>query len=142
MILAQGAFAAVVIDAAGALWRTEDGSILGGIMSALLDLWHSIVGIVTTGDWVTLAIMVVIALAVGFAMQNFGSIVTATFAALVVFGLATFARGAAGSKDALALAKTDWHSLLGLTVHSLLAYAVAFAVVIGIVSFVRSLVMR
>ncbi|MGB8363387.1 MAG: hypothetical protein ACLQUZ_17910 [Rhizomicrobium sp.] len=111
-------------------------------MSALLDLWHSVVGIVTTGDWITLAIMAVVALAAGFAMQNFGSIVTATFAALVVFGLATFMRAAVGAKDAVALAKTDWHGLLGLTVHNLLAYAIAFAVVIAVVHIVRSLVVR
>ncbi len=111
-------------------------------MSALLDFWHSVVGIVTTGDWITLAIMAVVALAAGLAMQNFGSIVTATFAALVVFGLATYIRAAAGAKDAIALAKSDWHGLLGLTVHSVLVYAIAFAVVIGIVHMVRSVVMR
>lgn len=114
-------------------------------MSALLDLWHSITGIAASGDWISLAIMVVIALAIGFAMQNYGSIVTATFAALVIFGVATYIRAVAmGGKNASAsaLAQTDWHNFLSLTMHSLLAYAIAFAVVISIVHFVRSLVMR
>jgi hypothetical protein len=112
-------------------------------MSALLDLWHSIVGIVTAGDWIGLAIMVVVALVAGFAMQNFGSIVTATFGALVAYGVATYIRAVAkpGAKAA-ALAQSDWHDLLSLQVHSLLAYAVAFAIVIAIVHLVRSFVTR
>jgi len=113
-------------------------------MSALLDIWHSVLAIVTSGDWIALAIMVVIALAIGFAMQNFGSIVTATFAALIVFALATFVREVAkvGGKNAGTLAQSDWHNLLALSVHSVLAYAIAFAIVIGVVHVVRQLVAR
>lgn len=111
-------------------------------MSALLDLWHSVVGIVTAGDWITLAIMAVVALATGFMMQNLGSLVSATIGAMVVFAIAIFIRAAISAKDAIALAQTDWHNLQAVTVHSLLAYAIAFAIVIGVVHFVRSLVMR
>ncbi|HKD20979.1 MAG TPA: hypothetical protein VKB71_03150 [Rhizomicrobium sp.] len=113
-------------------------------MSALLDLWHSIAAIATSGNWTSLGIMVAIALVVGYMMENFGSIVTSTFVALVAFALATYVVAVAkvGGKGAGALAETDWHNLQGLTVHSLLAYAIAFAVVIGVVHVVRSLVMR
>lgn len=113
-------------------------------MAALLDLWHSIIAIVTTGDWLTLAIMAAIALAVGYMMENFGSIVTSTFVALVAFGLVTYVVAVAkvGGKNAGTLAETDWHNLLGLTVHSLLAYAIVFAVVISLAHVVRSLVNR
>jgi hypothetical protein len=113
-------------------------------MSALLDIWHSVIAIVTSGDWITLAIMAVIALAAGFSMQSFGSIVTSTFVALVVFALAIYLRAIAtgGTKNASALAQTDWHNLLALSVHSVLAYAIAFAIVIGAVHIVRTLVTR
>ena len=113
-------------------------------MSEVLDLFHSVVGIVTSGDWTSLAIMAAIALAVGYMMENFGSIVTSTFVALVAFALATYVVAVAkvGGKNAGSLASTDWHNLLGLSVHSLLAYAIAFAIVIGVVHVVRSLVMR
>jgi hypothetical protein len=114
-------------------------------MSELLDLWHSVLAIVTSGDYVTLAIMVVIALAAGFAMQNFGSIVTATFAALVLFALASYVRAVAmGGKgvSASGLAESDWHNMLGLTVHSVLAYAIAFAIVIGVVHIIRQVATR
>lgn len=109
-------------------------------MTTLLDLWHSIIGIFTAGDSVTLVIMAAIALVTGYLMETFGSIVTSTFAALVLFALATYVRGVAvtGGKDAETLARTDWHYLLGLSVHHLLAYAITFAIVIAAVHLVRS----
>lgn len=113
-------------------------------MSALLDLWHSIQAIVTAGDWVSLAIMAVVALAAGLTMQNMGSIVSATVGALALFALAIFLRAAVvgGGKNLGALAQTDWHNLQAVTFHSLLAYAVAFAIVIGVVHAVRQVAAR
>ena len=113
-------------------------------MSAVLDLWHSILAIFTSGDYVSLAIMIVIALAIGFMMQELSSIITATVGALVLFGVATYVRAIVSVKNAnaTALAQSDWHDLLALTVHSLLAYAIAFAIVIGVVHVLRSLVAR
>jgi hypothetical protein len=78
----------------------------------------------------------------GFAMQKIASLVTATFGALVLFGLSNFVRGALAGKSATALAQSDWHNLLALQVQVLLAYAIAFAVVIAIVHVIRSAVMR
>ncbi len=113
-------------------------------MSALLDIWHSIVGLITTGDYIALVIMAVIALAIGVAMENMGSIVTATFSALVLFAVATFFREVAktGGRNANELAQADWHTFLGLTVHSLLAYAITFAIAIGVVHVVRQVAQR
>ena len=113
-------------------------------MSALLDLFHSVMAIVTSGDYTSLAIMAAIAIAVGYMMENFGSIVTSTFVALVAFGLASYVVAVAkvGGKGAGTLAQTDWNNLLGLTVHGLLAYAIAFAIVIAAVHIVRSVVQR
>ena len=111
-------------------------------MSELVSLWHSVAGIFTSSDVVTLIIMAVVAIGVGFAMQSMGSLITATVGALVLFGLATFVRAVIGGKSATALAQADWHSLLALQVQVLLSYAIAFAVVIAVVHYVRSLVMR
>lgn len=113
-------------------------------MSALLDLWHSIIGIVTSGDWITLAIMAVIAIVTGFAMQNFGSIISATVIALVVFAAAIYVRAALllKSGSAAALAQSDWHNLLGLTLHTLIAYGLLFAIAIGIVHVISQAVRR
>lgn len=113
-------------------------------MSAVLDLWHSVLAIFTSGDYVSLAIMIVIALAIGFMMQELSSIITATVGALVLFGVATFVRAVVSVKNAnaSALAQSDWHDFLGLTMHSLIAYAITFAIVIGVVHLVRSMVAR
>jgi hypothetical protein len=111
-------------------------------MSELMNLWHSITGIVSSSDVVTLIIMAVVAIGAGFAMQGMGSLVTATFGALVLFGLANFVREAIKGKSAMTLAQSDWHSLLAMQVQLLLAYAIAFAIVIAIVHTIRSVVMR
>ena len=114
----------------------------GGNMFVIMDLWHSIHGIFTSADVITLVIMAVIALGAGFAMQSMGSLITATFGALVVFGLAGFVRAVTmGGKNAATLAQTDWHSLLSLQTQVVLGYAIAFAIVIAVVHLVRSVVM-
>jgi hypothetical protein len=107
-----------------------------------MSLWHSIAGIITSADTVTLIIMAVVAIGAGFAMQGIGSIVTATFGALVLFALATFVRAALASKNAMSLAQSDWHSLLMMQVQVVLSYAIAFAVVIAIIHYIRSLLVR
>jgi hypothetical protein len=113
-------------------------------MSALLDLWHSVLAIATSGDYVSLGIMAIIALAAGFAMQDFGSLITATVGALTIFAIAIYVRAIVSVKgaSAAALAQSDWHNLLGVTFHTLLAYAISFAIVISAVRIVRTLVGR
>ena len=114
----------------------------GGIMSALLDIVHSVTGIVTSGDYIALGIIVVIALALAFATENLGSLVTATVAGLALFAVALFIRGVATAhgKGAAELAKTDWNSLQAVTFHTILAYAILFAIVIAVVQIIRSVV--
>lgn len=112
-------------------------------MSALTDLLNSVIAIVTSGDWITLAIIAVIAIAAGFMMQGLSSLINTTVIALVIFGLALFVRGITmGGQNAAALAESDWHALLAWNIAGLLAYAILFAVVIAVVQVVRSLVMR
>lgn len=114
-------------------------------MSALMDLWHSIHGIITTADWITLVLIAIVAIAAAFMTEGLASIVSATFAALVIFAVAVFARAAllGGSKtDVATLAQNDWHSLMGWQIEMLLAYAIIFAVVIAVVSTIRNLVFR
>jgi hypothetical protein len=113
-------------------------------MSALLDLWHSVMGIVTSGDYIALVIIAVIALALGFTMQGMGSLVTTTVSALALFAVAIFIRGVATAhgKGAGTLAQTDWGNLQSVTVHTVLAYAILFAIVIAVVQIIRSVVAR
>jgi hypothetical protein len=112
-------------------------------MSALTDVWHSIFGIITSPDHISLAILVVIALAAGFMMTSFNSIVTTTFVALLAFALAGYLKAVTlGGQNAAAYAQTDWHSFLGLQMLTLLAYAITLAIAITVVHAVRSVVLR
>jgi hypothetical protein len=111
-------------------------------MSILTDLWSSVHAIVMSADWVTLAIMVAIALGAGFMMQNYASIVTTTFVALIAFALAGYVRAIVAGQNAESYAQTDWHNFLGLHMLTLVAYALTFAIVISLVHAVRSIVQR
>ncbi len=114
-------------------------------MSVLMDLWHSIVGIVTSSSPITLVIMAVVIIAAAFMTEGFGSLVSATVGALVIFGIATTVYAAVTAKAGAnwaGMPQSDWAALQHLTVDHLVAYAILFAVAIGLVGFVRSLFMR
>ena len=114
-------------------------------MSVVMDLWHSIVGIITTSGWITLAIMAVIAIGAAFMIEGAGSLVSATVGALIVFGLATTIYSAATAKGGAnwsGMPQADWAALHSVTVPILLAYAIIFAVAIGVLNFIRSIVLR
>ena len=84
-------------------------------MSALLDIWHTIQGIVTHADWITLVIIAVVAIVGGFAIQGLNSILSATVLGLVGFVLLVFLRAVTlGKQDFTAYAHTGWHDVLGL----------------------------
>lgn len=109
-------------------------------MSAVTDLWNAIHAIISSGDWVTLAILAVVAIAMAFFSDGLGALATSTLGALVLFALALFARGAiaAGGKDVGGLAQTDWHSLMAVPLQTVLAYAIILAVIIAVVSALKS----
>jgi hypothetical protein len=112
-------------------------------MSALLDIWHTIQGILTHADWITLAIIAVVAIAAGFAIQGLNSILGATVLGLVGFVLLVFVRAVTlGKQDFTAYANTGWHDIIGVQMMTLLAYFVIFAVLIGVVHLIRSAIFR
>jgi hypothetical protein len=98
-------------------------------MSVIMDLWHSIV----------------IAIGAAFMIEGAGSLVSATVGALIVFGLATTIYSAATAKGGAnwsGMPQADWAALHSVTVPILLAYAIIFAVAIGVLNFIRSIVLR
>jgi hypothetical protein len=107
-------------------------------MSFLMDIWHSVQGIVTTSDWITLAAMAVIALGAGFLMQSMGSLPLTTIVALIAFGLAGYVRAVTlGKQNASAYAGTDWQAFLNLQMKTLLPYLVLFLVAIAVAHALR-----
>jgi len=113
-------------------------------MSALMDLWNMVAGIVTHGDPITWAIMAIVAIGAGFVMQDLSGLVTATFGALIVYAIALYVKTIATTSgaDPAAVADKNWHEFLAWPVQGLIAYAILFAIAIAIVGVVRSIVMR
>jgi hypothetical protein len=112
-------------------------------MSALLDIWHSAQGILIHADWITLAIIAVVAIVGGFAIQGLNSLLGATVLGLVGYVLLVFVRAVTlGKQDFTAYAHTGWHDILGVPMMTLLSYFVIFAVLIAVVHLIRSVVFR
>ena len=112
-------------------------------MSALLEIWHTIQGVMTHADWITLAMIAVVAIAAGFAIQGLNSILGATILGLVGFVLLVFVRAVTlGKQDFMVYAHTAWHHILALPMMTLFAYFIIFAVLIGVVHLIRSVVFR
>lgn len=112
-------------------------------MEFVNSLWAAIQAIFAHPDWITYAIIAVIALAAGFMMDGIGSLISVTVIALAVFGIAGYVRGVAmGGQNASAYATQTLHNFEVLQMLTVLAYAVVFAVVIAVVNVVRQLVLR
>ena len=112
-------------------------------MSALLEIWHSIQGILTHADWITLAIIALVAIIGGFAIQGLNSILGATVLGLIGYVLLVAVRAVTiGKQDFTAYTNTGWHDILGVSMIVLLSYFIIFAVLIGVVNLIRSAVFR
>ncbi|MEJ1967332.1 MAG: hypothetical protein WDN03_01650 [Rhizomicrobium sp.] len=108
-------------------------------MPFLLDIWHAVQTVVMASDWITLAIMVVVALGAGFLMHNMTSLVTTTFVALIAFGLAGYVRAITiGKQNPSAFATTDWQAFLNLPMRQFLPYVLVFLVAIAVAHALRA----
>jgi hypothetical protein len=108
-----------------------------------MDVWNTIISIFGSVDPITIGIIAVIILAAGFIMQGFESIVTTTVIAMILFGVAGYARIVViNGKDAAATAESVFHGFLGMPMQMLLAYSVVFAIGIAIIHLIRSIVIR
>lgn len=111
-------------------------------MSILLQVWHAIQAVIVSADYYTLGAAVVIIIIAGFLIEGVRSIVPATLAALLAFVLAKFAIAMAvgNQHDVEALARADWRAFVDLKMMVLLAHALIFGVLIGVVSTIRSMI--
>jgi len=111
-------------------------------MSALIDIWHAITAVVTSADYYTLGAAVLIIIISGFLMESVRSVVPVTLVALIVFVLvkAVLAMTVGGAHDVEALATADWKAFVDLKMLVLLAHALVFGVLIGVVNVIRSAV--
>jgi hypothetical protein len=110
---------------------------------SIADLWNAALAVFSTADVIRLVILAAVLIVSGFLMPSFGSILNATFLALVAFVVALYVRSlTAGGQDAMGLIKSDWNAFLTLDGKTLFVYALSFAVIITVVFFIRSIVSR
>lgn len=110
-------------------------------MSALMDIWHAVEALVTSGDYIALGIIVVIAIIAGVIIQGLNSVISATFWSLLAVAAAGFVRGIAlNHQDTIVLAKSTWHGFVAMSPLTIVAYAVVFIVLISVVNVIRSAV--
>lgn len=105
------------------------------MIESILNTVHTVFG---GADSTSQIIMLVVALAAGLALTRMSNIVNVTVGALVAYGLIRLALLAVAGKSIAELPGVAWSSLAGMTVSDLVVYFVAFAIVILIVSTVRS----
>lgn len=111
-------------------------------MSALMEIWHAIQAVVSSADYYTLGAAVVIIIIAGFLMESMRSLVPVTLVALLAFVLVEFGLAATVGKhhDVEMLAQHYWDAFVSLKMLMLVAYSVLFAVLIAVVSTIRSFV--
>ena len=110
-------------------------------MDSVMHLWSAIQGVVLHSDYISLGIIVVIAIAAGFLMDSMSSLLSVTVLSLIVFGIAAYAQGVLlHGQNASKYATTTLHNFEVLQMLTVLAYAITFAVLIGVVHTIRSLV--
>jgi xanthine/uracil permease len=106
-----------------------------------MDIWHAVQAIILSGDWKTLAVIAVIALAAGYTMQSMGSVVSTTVVALIAFALVEYALAITiGKQNPAGYATQDWDAFKHLAMLTLLAYGLVFAVAIGIAHTAKTLI--
>ncbi|MGH6871814.1 MAG: hypothetical protein ACREHE_09925 [Rhizomicrobium sp.] len=113
-------------------------------MTALTDIWNTIHGILTSNDWMLIGTIVVSAIIIAWFTEGLSALLSSTVMALILIVIATFAEAAikAGGKDIGTLAQTDWTALMKMPMGTVLAYAIIAAVLIAVISAIKSAIGR
>lgn len=107
------------------------------------ELWNMAVQIFSTADMTHLGIMAVVIIAAAFFMSSFGQLLNVTALALVMYAAANLVLTIVTvGGDFMTLLQSYWDQFLAMDVKTLLVWFLAFGVLIAIVNFVISLVVR
>ena len=116
----------------------------GGLMDGLTAILHEMLGIVQRvfgeADSISLLIMLVVVVAGGLALREWGRIIQVTIGALVMYGLLRLGYTITQGANPVALPTTAWSGLKVMTVGDLVVYFLAFAIVITVVHIIRNTV--
>ena len=109
----------------------------------LEELLNLAVQIFSTADMTHLGIMAVVIIGAAFFMSSFGQLLNVTALGLLIYAVANMALTlVTAGGDFMTILTTNWDAFLALDVKTLLAWFLAFGVLIAVVHFVISLVMR
>lgn len=108
----------------------------------LQDVIASIQTVFGNASAISLVIMLVVVLAGGLALHSFGRLVSVTFWALVVYGLAELFLLLTKGVGIAELPDRGWSTLKTMMVNDLVVYFIAFAVLISVVHLVSGAVRR
>ncbi len=112
------------------------------LMTIVNDMWDIVMRVFGSADTVSLVTMLLVVVLFGLMLRSFGDVITLTVSALIVYGLARLAYSVYQGADPSALAGTAWGNLKVMPVGDLVVYFLAFAIVMGIISVIRSVVAR
>ncbi len=112
------------------------------IMSIFNDMWDIVMKVFGSADTISLVIMLLVVVLFGLMLRSFGDVITLTVSALIVYGLARLAYSVYQGADPGSLAGTAWGNLKVMSVGDLVVYFLAFAIVMGVVSAIRSVAGR
>jgi len=108
--------------------------------SIVQEMWDIVMRVFGGADTVSLVIMLLVVVMFGLMLRSFGDIITLTVSALIVYGLARLAYSVYQGANPGDLAGTAWNNLKVMSVGDLVVYFLAFAIVMGIISAIRSMV--
>ncbi len=114
----------------------------GGVVDGMMGILNEMLGIVQRvfggADTISLLIMLVVVVAAGLQLGNWGRIVQVTVGALVIYGLVKLAYSITQGASPTALPTTAWNDLKVMSVGDLTVYFLAFAIVITVVHIIRN----
>ena len=115
-----------------------ESSVVDGLMGILNEMLGIVQRVFGGADTISLLIMLVVVVAAGLQLGNWGRIVQVTVGALVIFGLVKLAYSITQGANPTALPTTAWNDLKVMSVGDLTVYFLAFAIVITVVHIIRN----
>ncbi|NOT39240.1 MAG: hypothetical protein HOP13_01980 [Alphaproteobacteria bacterium] len=116
----------------------ETGGLMDGIMGILNEMLAIVSRVFGGADTISLLIMLVVVVAAGMQLGNWGRIVQVTVGSLVLYGLVKLGYSITQGANPVALPTTAWNDLKVMSVGDLTVFFLAFAIVITVVHTIKN----
>ncbi|MFM9864396.1 MAG: hypothetical protein ACKVRO_12385 [Micropepsaceae bacterium] len=116
----------------------ETGGLMNGLMGILNEMLAIVSRVFGGADTISLLIMLVVVVAAGMQLGNWGRIVQVTVGSLVLYGLVKLGYSITQGANPVALPTTAWNDLKVMSVGDLTVFFLAFAIVITVVHTIKN----